>query len=293
MIPKEVLAQIRRIHIVTSRMVTDVFAGRYQSVFKGRGIEFDEVRQYFVGDDVRCIDWNVTARTGIPYVKKFVEERELTVVLILDLSPSSYFGTREKLKRQLATEICSLLTFSAMQNNDKVGLLIFTDQVEKFVPPRKGVRHGMRILREALYFQPKGRGTDISQALEYLNKVCRRKTISFIISDFYAQGFEKPLSIANKHHDIIAVILTDPREIELPNVGILSLNDPESGEKFLIDTSNPKVRERFYRKAKEIRENRKKIFSRLGIDTIDVRTDVPYAKALFLFFRRREKRRGR
>jgi len=274
-------------------MVTDVFAGRYQSVFKGRGIEFDEVRQYFVGDDVRCIDWNVTARTGIPYVKKFVEERELTVVLILDLSPSSYFGTREKLKRQLATEICSLLTFSAMQNNDKVGLLIFTDQVEKFVPPRKGVRHGMRILREALYFQPKGRGTDISQALEYLNKVCRRKTISFIISDFYAQGFEKPLSIANKHHDIIAVILTDPREIELPNVGILSLNDPESGEKFLIDTSNPKVRERFYRKAKEIRENRKKIFSRLGIDTIDVRTDVPYAKALFLFFRRREKRRGR
>jgi len=274
-------------------MVTDVFAGRYQSVFKGRGIEFDEVRQYFVGDDVRCIDWNVTARTGIPYVKKFVEERELTVVLILDLSPSSYFGTREKLKRQLATEICSLLTFSAMQNNDKVGLLIFTDQVEKFVPPRKGVRHGMRILREALYFQPKGRGTDISQALEYLNKVCRRKTISFIISDFYAQGFEKPLSIANKHHDIIAVILTDPREIELPNVGILSLNDPESGEKFLIDTSNPKVRERFYRKAKEIRENRKKIFSRLGIDTIDVRTDVPYTKALFLFFRRREKRRGR
>ena len=293
MIPKEVLAQIRRIHIVTSRMVTDVFAGRYQSVFKGRGIEFDEVRQYFVGDDVRCIDWNVTARTGIPYVKKFVEERELTVVLILDLSPSSYFGTREKLKRQLATEICSLLTFSAMQNNDKVGLLIFTDQVEKFVPPRKGVRHGMRILREALYFQPKGRGTDISQALEYFNKVCRRKTISFIISDFYAQGFEKPLSIANKHHDIIAVILTDPREIELPNVGIVSLNDPESGEKFLIDTSNPKVRERFYRKAKEIRENRKKIFSRLGIDTIDVRTDVPYAKALFLFFRRREKRRGR
>jgi len=274
-------------------MVTDVFAGRYQSVFKGRGIEFDEVRQYFVGDDVRCIDWNVTARTGIPYVKKFVEERELTVVLILDLSPSSYFGTAEKLKRQLATEICSLLTFSAMQNNDKVGLLIFTDQVEKFVPPRKGVRHGMRILREALYFQPKGRGTDISQALEYLNKVCRRKTISFIISDFYAQGFEKPLSIANKHHDIIAVILTDPREIELPNVGIVSLNDPESGEKFLIDTSNPKVRERFYRKAKEIRENRKKIFSRLGIDTIDVRTDVPYAKALFLFFRRREKRRGR
>ncbi len=293
MISKEVLAQIRRIHIVTSRMVTDVFAGRYQSVFKGRGIEFDEVRQYFVGDDVRCIDWNVTARTGIPYVKKFVEERELTVVLILDLSPSSYFGTAEKLKRQLATEICSLLTFSAMQNNDKVGLLIFTDQVEKFVPPRKGVRHGMRILREALYFQPKGRGTDISQALEYLNKVCRRKTISFIISDFYAQGFEKPLSIANKHHDIIAVILTDPREIELPNVGIVSLNDPESGEKFLIDTSNPKVRERFYRKAKEIRENRKKIFSRLGIDTIDVRTDVPYAKALFLFFRRREKRRGR
>ena len=293
MIPKEVLAQIRRIHIVTSRMVTDVFAGRYQSVFKGRGIEFDEVRQYFVGDDVRCIDWNVTARTGIPYVKKFVEERELTVVLILDLSPSSYFGTREKLKRQLATEICSLLTFSAMQNNDKVGLLIFTDQVEKFVPPRKGVRHGMRILREALYFQPKGRGTDISQALEYLNKVCRRKTISFIISDFYARGFEKPLSIANKHHDIIAVILTDPREIELPNVGIISLNDPESGEKFLIDTSNPKVRERFYRKAKEVRENRKRIFSRLGIDTIDVRTDVPYTKALFLFFRRREKRRGR
>ncbi|OQX53660.1 MAG: DUF58 domain-containing protein [Candidatus Omnitrophica bacterium 4484_213] len=290
MIPKEILKQIRRIQIITSRMVTDVFAGQYQSVFKGRGMEFDEVRQYFPGDDVRSIDWNVTARTGEPYVKNFVEERELTVMLLLDLSRSGYFGTVNKLKRQLAAEICSLLTFAAMQNNDKVGLIAFTDRIEKFVPPRKGLRHALRIVREALYHKPQSKKTNISEALEYLNRVSRRRTVSFIISDFYDDGFEKLLSIATKRHDITAITITDPKEINLPDVGLIALCDPETENETLVDSSNPEIRKQFNENAIRIFEERSRCFKRIKVDSIDIRTDVPYSKTLFSFFRMRERR---
>ncbi len=290
MIPKEILKQIRRIQITTSRIVTDVFAGQYQSVFKGRGMDFDEVRQYHPGDDVRSIDWNVTARTGAPYIKKFVEERELTVMLLLDVSKSIYFGTAGKLKRQIAAEICSLLAFSAIRNNDRVGLLIFSDRIEKFVPPRKGLRHVLRIIRESLYFSPEGKGTDIPASLEYLNRVCRRRTVSFIISDFYSMDFQKALSITGKRHDVTAVTITDPREIELPDTGITSLSDPETGNEFLVDTSNSKIRRQFNENAVRIFQERKKMFNRANVDNIDVRTNESYSKALFSFFRMREKR---
>jgi uncharacterized protein (DUF58 family) len=274
-------------------MVSDVFAGQYQSVFKGRGMEFEEVRQYFPGDDVRSIDWNVTARTGQPYVKKFIQERELTVMFLLDISASCYFGTVNKLKRQLAAEICCLLSFCAMRNNDKAGLIAFTDRIEKFVPPRKGLRHCLRIVREALYFQPEGKGTNIAAALEYLNRVCRRRTVSFIISDFYDKGLHRPLSIANKRHDITAVAITDPRETILPDVGIISLRAAETEERFLVDTSDYSIREKFKKNAARILEDRKRMFGHIGVDALDIRTDIPYAQTLFSFFRMRRRRLGR
>ena len=238
MIPKEMLQKIRRIQITTSRMVTDVFAGQYQSVFKGKGMEFYEVREYLPGDEIRTIDWNVTARTGRPYVKKFVEERELTVMLLLDASRSCRFGSVKHLKNQLAAELCSVLAFSAIKNNDRVGLIIFTDKIEKFVPPRKGMRHVLRVIREALYYEPEGKGTNISHALEYLDRVTRRKAITFIISDFFDKDFKNLLSVSNKRHDVVAVTITDPREVDLPNIGIIKLKDAETGEDFLIDTSD-------------------------------------------------------
>ncbi|MCM8780418.1 MAG: DUF58 domain-containing protein [Candidatus Omnitrophica bacterium] len=290
MIPKEVLQQIRRIQIVTSRMVSDVFSGQYQSVFKGKGIEFDEVREYQVGDEIRFIDWNVTARMGHPYVKKFVEERELTVMLLLDLSGSFYFGTVNKLKRQIAAEICCVLALSAIRNNDKVGLLIFTDRIEKFVPPKKGLRHVLRIVREALYCSPQGRKTDIPLALEYLNKVCRRSTVSFIISDFYTEGLERSLSIASKRHDLISITITDPKEIDLPDIGIAKFYDPETQKIFSLDTSDIRLRQAFRQNALKIMDRRKKVFDRLGLDTVDIHCNIPYNHTLFRFFRMRERR---
>ena len=291
MIPKEILKQIRRIQITTSRMVSDVFAGQYHSIFKGRGMEFDEVREYQPGDDIRSIDWNVTARAGRPFIKKFVEERELTVILLLDISKSSYFGTVNKLKSQVAAELCAVLAFSAIKNNDKVGLIAFTDEIEKFIPARKGLRHGLRIIREALYYKPKGRKTNISQALEYLNKVSRRRTVAFIVSDFYDDNYEKALAIANKRHDVSAVTITDPKEINFPNLGVVALNDPETGNEFFIDTSNSSLRQKFYNNSAKLFEERKKIFDRLNVDTLSIHTDVPYEKTLFSFFRMRERRR--
>ncbi|MCK9615647.1 MAG: DUF58 domain-containing protein [Candidatus Omnitrophica bacterium] len=290
MIPKEVLREIRRIQITTSRMVTDVFSGQYQSVFKGRGMEFDEVREYQVGDEIRSIDWNVTARMGHPYIKKFMEERELTVMLLLDLSGSSYFGTVNKLKRQIAAEICSVLAFSAIRNNDKVGLIIFTDKIEKFVPAKKGISHVLRIIREALYFNPQGRKTDIPAALEYLNKMCKRSTVTFIVSDFYDANFEKPLSIANKRHDLVSITITDPKELDLPNIGMAQFDDPETGKTFNLDTSNEALRRNFRENALRITSERKKTFDRLGVDNVDIRCDIPYNRTLFKFFRMRERR---
>lgn len=290
MIPKEVLRQIRRIQITTSRMVTGVFCGQYQSVFKGRGMEFDEVREYQPGDEIRSIDWNVTARMGHPYIKKFMEERELTVMLLLDLSGSSYFGTVNKLKRQIASEICSVLAFSAIRNNDKVGLIIFTDRIEKFVPPKKGISHVLRIIREALYCNPQGKNTNIPAALEYLNKVCKRSAVTFIVSDFYDADFEKPLSIANKRHDLVSITVTDPKELDLPDIGMVQFDDPETGNIFNLDTSNEDVRRNFRQNALRILRDRKKAFDRLGVDNVDIRCDIGYNRALFKFFRMRERR---
>ncbi len=290
MIPKEVLKKIRRIQINTSRMVTDVFAGQYQSVFKGQGMEFDEVRQYQPGDEIRSIDWNVTARMGHPYVKKFTEERELTVMILLDMSGSSYFGTVNNLKAQLAAEISSVLAFSAIKNNDKVGLIAFTDRIEKFIPSRKGVQHVLRVVREALYFKPEGKGTDIPKAIEYLNRVIKRKAVVFIISDFYAPDLKKSLSVSNKRHDIIAITITDPKEINLPNIGIVKFDDSEGGKSYFIDTSSKSVRKKFSDDALLKFSQRKKLLSSVSIDSIDVRTDSSYTKELVMFFKMRERR---
>ena len=284
------MRKIHRIQITTSRMVTDVFAGQYQSVFKGRGMEFYEVREYLPGDEIRSIDWNVTARMGHPYVKKFIEERELTVMLLLDASFSCHFGSVKQLKSQLAAELCSVLAFAAIQNNDKVGLIIFTDKIEKFIPPRKGLRHVLRVIREALYYKPEGKGTSISLALEYLNRITKRKTISFVISDFFDQGFRNLLSVSNKRHDIVAVTITDPREIQLPNVGIINLTDAETGESFVIDTSDSSIRSQYKQDALQRLETRKKLLRSINVDKIDVYTDEPYEKELIKFFRIREKR---
>lgn len=291
MIPREIVNKIRRIQITTTRLVTDIFAGQYQSIFKGKGMEFEEVREYQPGDDIRSIDWNVTARTGDPYIKKFVEERELTVMLVLDMSQSFYFGTVNKLKSQLAAELCSVLAFSAIKNSDKVGFIAFTDRIEKFVPPRKGISHVLRVIREALYFEPEGKGTDIPLAIEYLNRITTRRTVTFIISDFYATNFKKPLSIANKRHDIIAITITDPREIELPDIGIVKLNDPETEENFFLDTSGSRLREDYHSNSLKRLEERKRLFRSINIDSIDIRTDIPYAETLLRFFKMRERKR--
>lgn len=290
MIPKEVIQNVRRIQIVTTRLVTDVFAGQYHSIFKGRGIEFDEVREYQPGDEIRSIDWNVTARTGTPHVKKFIEERQLTVILLLDMSASSSFGSVRYLKSQLAAEICSLLAFSAIKNNDKVGFIAFTDKIEKFVPPRKGISHVLRVIREALYFKPESKGTDISAAIEYLNRVTTRRTVTFIISDFYDKNFKKALSIANMRHDMVAITITDPLELKLPAAGIIRMYDAENGRDFLVDTSSRAVRHEYNKNARKKFQERQKLFRSINVDSVDVRTNVPYARSLRAFFRTREKR---
>ena len=301
MISKEILRKVRRIEITTSRLVSDVFAGQYHSVFKGQGIEFDEVREYQFGDDVRTIDWNVTARTGRPYVKKYVEERELTVMILVDLSASCRFASVNMLKSQLATELAATLAFSAIRNNDKVGLIVFTDRIEKFIPPRKGVRHVLRIIREALYFKPQGRSTDIIAALEYLNRVMARKTIAFLISDFLGYTSEahndaqarlkKALAVANKRHDVIAVTLNDRREMQLPDCGIIALEDAENGELIHVDSSNPKIVRQYERDNFERVKRRGQIFNSAGVDRVDVHTDVPYSDALVRFFAKRRRKR--
>jgi len=290
MLPKEIIKKIRRIQITTNRMVSDVFAGEYQSVFKGRGMEFDEVREYQPGDEVRDIDWNVTARYGRPFIKKFVEEREQTVMLLVDASGSSRFGSRDRFKSELAAELCAVLAFSAIRNKDKVGLIIFTDRIEKFVPPAKGSRHVLRVIREVLYFQPEGEGTDITLALEYLNRVTRRRSITFLVSDFEAEGYEKALTIANKRHDMIAVMVKDPRERELPPVGLINLRDAETGEDCLVDTSDANLQRRYREDAEREEEETVKLFRGSGIDFIRVSTDQPYVPELMRFFKRRERK---
>ena len=293
MISKEIIKKVRRIQITTSRKVTDIFAGQYQSVFKGVGMEFDEVREYMPGDEIRSIDWNVTARTGKPYIKKFSEERELTIMLLLDVSMSCRFGTKERLKSDIAAEICSVIALSAIQNNDNVGMLTFTDRVEKFVPPRKGLRHVLRVVREAIYNEPQGSGTDINNILEHLNHVTTRRTITFLISDFLAPDFKKTLSITNKRHDVIAVNIMDPSEYELPEAGIVALHDAETGEPYLVDTQDKNLRDIYKKDAVKMLEEKSKMFRSVNVDSVDIFTDKSYVEPLIRFFRTRERRRAR
>ncbi len=291
MIPSEVMQQIRRIQIRTSRMVDEILSGQYESVFKGQGMEFKEVREYVPGDDVRAIDWNVTARTGHPYVKLLVEERELTVMLLVDASGSGRFGSRTRFKNQLAAELCAVLAFSAIKNNDKVGLIIFTDHVELYVPPGKGRKHVLRVIREVLYFRPRGTGTDIPAALHYMNSVIRRRAVAFLVSDFMAEGYETALRIANRRHDMIAVVVRDPREEELPDVGLAHVRDAETGREVLVNTSDPAVREAYAKAARRRDREREELFRRTGVDAMQTWTDRPYVDEIYRFFRMRERRR--
>lgn len=290
MIPKDILKKVKRIEIRTRGLVNDVFSGEYHSVFRGRGMEFSEVREYQVGDDIRTIDWNVSARMGHPFVKVFEEERELTVMLLVDVSSSGDFGTVERMKGELAIEICALLAFSAIKNNDKVGLVIFTDRIEKFVPPKKGKSHVLRVLRELLYHEPKGRGTDIAMALEYLSSVITRRAVVFLVSDFISEDYSKAMQIANKRHDLVAITITDPREMELPNIGLVELEDAETEETILLDTADAATRSMFTRETSAAKEKRDKMLRTLSVDTIDIRTDVSYIEPLIRFFRMRAKR---
>jgi len=289
MLPREVFRNIKKIEIRTRRIVNSLFSGEYHSVFKGQGMEFDEVREYQFGDDVRQIDWNVTARMGAPYIKKFCEERELTVMLVVDASASGEFGTYEQMKGEIAVEICALLAFSAIKNNDRVGLLIFTDRIEKFVPPKKGRSHVLRVIRELLYFKPEGRGTDIATALDYMNKVIRRRSVVFVISDFLAEGWERPLQVANQKHDTVAIALSDPREKALPDVGIIELEDAETGEILLLDTASPELRAEFGKQARQAALRREKIFKLRDVDFVEIGTGESYVDPLVRFFRRRAK----
>ena len=290
MIPREILKQVRRVEIATRGLVNEVFSGEYHSVFKGRGMNFAEVRAHQYGDDIRSIDWNVTARTGTPFVKVFDEERELTVMLVVDVSASGDFGSRSRVKGGGAVEICAVLAFSAITNNDKVGLIIFSDRIEKFVPPRKGRRHGLRVLRELLYFQPEGRGTDVAGALGYLARVVRRRAVVFVVSDFFDTGYQKALAVAGRRHDTIVIRMGDPRERELPAVGYIELEDAETGEQLTVNVSDPAFREAFDHDVTETRTTLEREFRKTGIDVIEISTDRPYADRLMRFFRQRAKR---
>ncbi len=290
MLTREQLKAVRKIQIRTSHLVTDVFAGQYQSVFKGRGMEFAEVRLYQPGDEVRTIDWNVTARTGVPHVKRYAEERELTVMLLVDASASTRFGSVRQLKSALAAELGALFAFSAITNNDKVGLVMFTDRIELAVPPRKGTRHVLRVIREVLSLRPAGRGTDLAGALEHLEKVTKRRSVVFVLSDFLDAGAERALKIAARRHDVIAVVLDDPRERELPDVGLVELEEAETGERYVVDTADPRVRKAFAESAQVARTARDRWLHAANVDAIVITTDRPYTEALLRFFRMRERR---
>jgi uncharacterized protein (DUF58 family) len=290
MIPEELIKKIRQIQIYTSRTVDASFAGQYESVFKGRGMQFDEVREYSPGDDIRTIDWNVTARTGRPYIKRFVEEREMTVIFAVDLSASGDFGTVNMAKNELAAEFCAVLAFAAAKNNDKVGLLIFADQIELYIPPKKGISHMLRLIRELLYFKMPKRKTDINQALDYLAKVVRKKATVFLVSDFIETDFKKPLSLLNKRHDVIAVSVRDKAEITLPSVGLIEFTDAETGEIILVDTSSRQFRNKYSNTCAERFDELKSMLRTINVDCISISTDKPYIQDLVRFFHMRHRR---
>ena len=290
MIPKEILRKVRQIEIRTNREVTDVLGGQYHSVFKGRGMEFEEVREYMPGDEVRAIDWNVTARFGHPYIKKFKEERELTVMLVVDVSASGQFGSGRQSKNELAAELAAVLAFSAIRNNDKVGVILFTDRIEKYIAPKKVRRHVLRVVREILAFQPTGTGTNLAQTFDYLNRVQRRRAVTFVLSDFQDAGFEKKLRLAGKRHDVVALSLRDLREEELPAVGLVELRDAETGAHAVVDTFDRQVRATFAGKAKARLEALRGKFRSASVDHVEIRTDADYMRPLVKFFRMRERR---
>ncbi len=289
---RELLKKVRRIQITTKHAVNDVFAGQYHSTFKGRGMEFDEVREYVPGDDIRSIDWNVTARTGAPHIKKFVEEREMTVMLVVDVSASNLFGSGTQLKRDLAAEVAAVLAFSAIRNNDRIGLILFAEEVEKYIPPKKGTRHVLRLVREMLAHKPQGKGTRIAPALDYLNHVSTRKNVTFLISDFiFNDEYEKLLKITARRHDFISVVIGDKREIAWPDVGIVNWHDAETGEKVLVDTSSRRVREQLALEQTRRSETVEELHRKAGIDTVRLFAGEPYEKQFIKFFRQRAQRR--
>ena len=287
-VPPEVLRQVKLIELRTRGLVNSLFTGEYRSVFKGQGMEFSEVREYQAGDEVRSIDWNVTARMHRPFVKRYIEERELTVMLAVDLSGSERFGTTRRFKSEVATELAAVLAMSAVRNNDRVGILLFTDEVEHVVPPRKGRRHVLRLIRDLLGYEPRGSGTDIAAALNYLTKMLSHHTIIFLISDFVAPGLERPLKILAQQHDVVAVSVEDPSERILPDIGLARVTDPETGQTIDVDTSDPAVRAGYERTVQAERDERKTLLRRLAIDEIPVRTDQPIIEPLLKFFRTRE-----
>ncbi len=300
-ITREILKKVRQIEVRTRRLVDDTLAGSYHSVFKGRGMNFDEVREYVPGDEIRTIDWNVTARTGTPHVKKFTEERELTILLMIDISGSGEFGSGEQSKRELMAELGSVLAFSAVRNNDKVGLVLFSDFVELYIPPGNGHSHILRVIREILFFQPHGRGTEIGGALDFINRVTKRKCVVFLISDFCLPGgFEQTLEqirpklqITGRRHDLIAVSVTDPRDLELPDVGWITLEDAESGEQVAIDTSNARMRQSYRELAAERQARLSRAIRAAGIDLLALSTATPYLGPLMGFFGARRRRLSR
>jgi len=293
MLPADLLKKVRRIEIRTNRLVNESLAGEYHSVFKGRGMEFSEVREYQFGDDIRSIDWNVTSRMGHPYVKKHVEERELTVLLLVDFSASGEFGTRRQFKREIEAEICAILAFSAIKNSDRVGLIAFTDRIETFLRPRKGKDHVLRVIREILYFRPRGRATDLGMALQFMYRTITKRAVVFVVSDFLVQGYEQPLRVAARKHDVIAITVTDPREESLPPVGLLDLEDAETGERILVDASDRRTRARYQAWAAQRRAAREALFRANAIDCLELFTDRPYDAPLLRFFHRRARRMSR
>src|SRR5205807_6478554 len=284
MLPREVIRQIRRLHVRARRAVEDLVGGEYHSVFKGTGLAFEEVREYQPGDDIRAIDWNVTARMGHPFIKRYIEERELTVMLVIDGSGSQQFGTQFQQKKEVVAELAAVLAFSAINNNDKVGLVAFTDRVERFVPPRKGARHVLRLIRDILFFQPEQRGTCLRDALDFVNRILRRRSIIFLLSDFVDRDFENALKRTARRHDLIAIQITDPREEELPPVGLLELEDAETGQRVLLDTSSRLVRAAYARGARERRDALRQAARSSGADLVEVSTDGSHLDALIRFF---------
>ena len=290
MIPTEIIKKVRHIEIRTRGLVNDLFGGEYHSVFKGRGMSFSEVREYYPGDDIRLIDWNVTARSSLPHVKIFEEERELTVYLIIDISKSGDFGTLDKYKNEIAAEIAAVLGFSAIKNNDKVGLIMFTDKIEKYVPPKKGKSHVLRVVRELLYHKPEDQKTSIQNALDFLLKVTKRRSVVFLISDFIDDGYWKSLKIANRKHDLIGIKISDIAESIMPNLGLLKVHDPETNNEFWIDTGSETERLKFTKDQNDASSIFKKKCDKINFDLIQIRNDRDYVDPLFNYFKGREKR---